>query len=49
MAPHLSGEPRGRWFCRWDMKWVYFPLFDHHIAVSEHAAAELKRCRGDIK
>jgi glycosyltransferase involved in cell wall biosynthesis len=23
------------------MHWLYFPLFDHHIAVSEHAASEL--------
>ena len=29
-------------FCRWYMKWIYFPLFDHHIAVSEHAAGELR-------
>jgi glycosyltransferase involved in cell wall biosynthesis len=35
------------------MKWVYFPMFDHHIAVSEHVAGELtdaarghKVCRG---
>jgi glycosyltransferase involved in cell wall biosynthesis len=30
-----------RWFCRWYMHWIYFPFFDHHTAVSEHAAAEL--------
>lgn len=24
------------------MKWLYFPMFDHHIAVSEHTAAELR-------
>jgi glycosyltransferase involved in cell wall biosynthesis len=23
------------------MKWLYFPMFDHHIAVSDHTAGEL--------
>ncbi len=42
MAAYLSGSRAAAGFCRWYMKWVYFPLFDHHIAVSEHAAAELR-------
>jgi len=28
-------------FTRWYMRWIYLPLSDHHIAVSEHVAAEL--------
>jgi hypothetical protein len=31
----------GRWFARQYMKWLYFPQFDHHIAVSEYTAEEL--------
>jgi alpha-1,6-mannosyltransferase len=29
-------------FARLYMKYLYFPLFDHHIAVSQHAADELE-------
>jgi alpha-1,6-mannosyltransferase len=25
------------------MKWIYFPMFDHHITVSEHTAQELSQ------
>ena len=42
MAAYLSNSRAAASFCRWYMKWIYFPLFDHHIAVSEHAAAELR-------
>ncbi|MCS6953450.1 MAG: glycosyltransferase [Bryobacterales bacterium] len=28
--------------CRPYMKWLYFPLFDHHITVSEYTAEELR-------
>ncbi len=28
-------------FCQWYMKWLYFPMYDHHITVSDHTAAEL--------
>jgi alpha-1,6-mannosyltransferase len=28
--------------CRGYMKWLYFPLADHHIAVTEHTAGELR-------
>jgi len=42
MAAYLSGSSGAAGFCRWYMKWIYFPLFDHHIAVSEHAAEELR-------
>ena len=29
-------------FARWYMKWIYFPLFDHHITVSAYTAGELR-------
>jgi len=39
----------GRWFCPWYMKWLYFPMFDHHIAISEETAIELNRAsRGHV-
>jgi glycosyltransferase involved in cell wall biosynthesis len=40
-AAYLSPHPAGRAFCEWYMKWLYFPMFDHHIAVSDHTAGEL--------
>ncbi len=42
MAAYLSGSALARAFTRFYMKWVYFPMFDHHIAVSEHSADELR-------
>ena len=42
MAAYFSTSRTAAAFCRWYMKWIYFPLFDHHIAVSEHAAEELR-------
>jgi alpha-1,6-mannosyltransferase len=41
MASYVSPGRLARLFCRWYMQWLYFPLFDHHIAVSHHTAAEL--------
>src|SRR5262249_32145230 len=41
MASYLSQSRLARAFCRWYMQWLYFPLFDHHIAVSAHTAGEL--------
>jgi len=43
LASYLSPGGLARTFCRWYMQWLYFPLFDHHIAVSPHTAAELNR------
>ncbi len=40
VAAYLGTSAFHRWFCRWYMRWVYFAFFDHHIAVSEHAAVE---------
>src|ERR1700760_982701 len=41
VAAYVANSAFHRAFCRWYMHWLYFPLFDHHIAVSEHAASEL--------
>ena len=41
MAAYITAHPWGRRFCAWYMKAIYFALFDHHITVSEHTAAEL--------
>jgi glycosyltransferase involved in cell wall biosynthesis len=41
VAGYLSGGRAARAFCRWYMQWLYFPLFDHHIAVSRQTAGEL--------
>jgi alpha-1,6-mannosyltransferase len=41
MAAYVTPSRAGRRFCEWFMKWLYFPMFDHHVAVSEHTAQEL--------
>jgi alpha-1,6-mannosyltransferase len=41
VAAYVGATAFHRWFCRWYMHWIYFPFFDHHTAVSEHAAVEL--------
>jgi len=41
MASYISSRPLARAFCRWYMRRLYFPMFDHHIAVSAHTAGEL--------
>lgn len=42
MLAYFSHSAVGRRFCRWYMKNIYFPQFDHHIANSEHTAEELR-------
>jgi alpha-1,6-mannosyltransferase len=42
MALYFSASAAARRFCRHYMKWLYFPMFDHHIAVSPLAAEELR-------
>jgi glycosyltransferase involved in cell wall biosynthesis len=42
MTRYLSGSPAALAFCRHYMKWLHFPMFDHHIAVSPLAAEELR-------
>jgi len=41
-AAYLSAGRLARWFSRRYMKWLYFPMCDHHIAVSWHTASELQ-------
>jgi alpha-1,6-mannosyltransferase len=38
---YLTESKAGQRLSRWYMKWLYFPMFDHHITVSEHTAEEL--------
>lgn len=40
-ATYVGEGTMGQTFSRVYMKWFYFPMFDHHIAVSEHTANEL--------
>jgi alpha-1,6-mannosyltransferase len=39
---YLVGGAVSRWFCSAYMRYVYFPFFDHHIAVSDGTAEELR-------
>ncbi len=41
VAAYVTGNPAATRFCRWYMKSIYFPMFDHHVTVSEHTAEEL--------
>ena len=41
VAAYVGDSAFHRWFCRCYMHWLYFAFFDHHTAVSEHAAVEL--------
>ena len=43
MAAWFDDGLLARRFCHWYMKWLYFPMFDHHITVSGHTAEELMR------
>ena len=43
VAAYLSDSPGAARLCRLYMKWLYFPMFDHHITFSEHTAEELIR------
>lgn len=43
MAAYLSAGNAARRFCEFYMRWLYFPMFDHHITVSPHTAEELIR------
>jgi glycosyltransferase involved in cell wall biosynthesis len=42
-ARYISPRPEAGPLCQFYMKHFYFPVFDHHIAVSQHVAAELRR------
>ncbi len=41
VAAYISGGKAAARFCRLYMKWIYFPMFDHHLTFSEHTAGEL--------
>jgi alpha-1,6-mannosyltransferase len=41
-ATYVHSGSLGRKFCEAYMRWLYFPFFDHHIAVSRHTMAELR-------
>jgi len=41
-AAYVSRSWWGKTFARFYMRHIYFPACDHHIAVSEHTAAELR-------
>lgn len=41
-ATYVSRSRWGQLFTRLYMRHIYFPFFDHHLAVSENTAAELK-------
>jgi alpha-1,6-mannosyltransferase len=43
LATYITRAAWGQALSRLYMRHVYFTAFDHHIAVSEHTAAELKR------
>ena len=40
-ATYVSAGSVGKAISRLYMKWIYFPMFDYHIANSEHTAQEL--------
>jgi alpha-1,6-mannosyltransferase len=41
VAHYISARPAVAPLCQFYMKYLYFPMFDHHIAVSTHVAGEL--------
>ncbi|HUP03402.1 MAG TPA: glycosyltransferase [Bryobacteraceae bacterium] len=41
VSAHLTNGAVGAWFARLYMRYLYFPMFDHHIANSHYTAAEL--------
>jgi len=45
VTAYLSTSRMVRRLTRWYMKWMYFPLFDHHIANSCYTAEELEEAR----
>jgi alpha-1,6-mannosyltransferase len=42
VAAYVTRRSLGKLFSRFYMKWCYFPLFDHHITISEYTADELR-------
>jgi len=49
LGVYLTQSSLGKAFAAWYMKWIYFGFFDHHIANSNHVAAELRlAARGHV-
>ena len=42
VSAYLTESPVARRLSRTYMKWLYFPMCDHHLAVSQYTAAELE-------
>jgi glycosyltransferase involved in cell wall biosynthesis len=42
VAAYVSRRPAAKSFCRWYLRWLQFPMCDHHIAVSDYVAGELR-------
>jgi alpha-1,6-mannosyltransferase len=42
VAVYLGASRLSEFFARRYMKWLYFPMFDHHVAVSHSVAEELR-------
>jgi glycosyltransferase involved in cell wall biosynthesis len=42
VATYVSPRPIAKIFCQWYLRWLEFPMFDHHIAVSDYVAGELR-------
>jgi alpha-1,6-mannosyltransferase len=42
MHSYISSHPFARSFCGWYLRWLGFPMCDHHIAVSDYVASELR-------
>ena len=43
VATYVSRHSVAKAFCRWYLRWLTFPMFDHHIAVSDYVAGELRQ------
>lgn len=44
VSTYLGFGRLGRLFSHCYMRWIYFPFFDHHIAISSTTAEELRSC-----
>jgi alpha-1,6-mannosyltransferase len=42
VATYVSPQASAKTFCQWYLRWLEFPMFDHHIAVSDYVAGELR-------
>ncbi|MEI9971187.1 MAG: hypothetical protein WDO73_03525 [Ignavibacteriota bacterium] len=42
VATYVTRHPLAKRFCQWYLRWLQFPMFDHHIAVSDYVAGELR-------